>query len=271
MANGLFFQSTLCYIEKDDRYLMLYRNKKEADANKGKWIGVGGKFEEGESPEDCMLREVKEETGLSLTDYEYRGIITFVSDEWGTEYMHLFTAKSFTGHLKQCDEGELRFIEKGQLMNLNLWEGDREFLKLLLSDTPFFSMKLTYRGDDLVGTHTRVYGIDEMELLTHQAKTLIPQRVEYYARKLNVTYGKITIRNQKTRWGSCSSKGNLNFNVNLMRAPLPVIDSVVVHELCHRKEMNHSRNFYKLVYDCYPEYDKWHGWLKKNGSSLLKR
>ena len=142
--------TTLCYIEKDGQYLMLLRNKKKVDLNKGKWIGVGGKFEMGESPEECLLREVYEETGLTLLDYRLRGIITFVSDEWGTEYMFLYTASSFEGELAECNEGELRWIPKDEIMDLNLWEGDREFLKLLAEDAPFFSMKLQYQGDNLM-------------------------------------------------------------------------------------------------------------------------
>ena len=142
--------TTLCYIEKDDQYLMLLRNKKQQDENKGKWIGVGGHFEEGESPQECVLREVYEETGLTLTEYKFRGIVTFVSDEWGTEYMHLFTATGFTGELKECNEGTLKWIPKSEILDLNLWEGDRAFLKLLFEETEFFSMKLTYKGDELV-------------------------------------------------------------------------------------------------------------------------
>lgn len=141
--------TSLCYIEKDDCYLMLLRNKKKVDENKGKWIGVGGHFEEGESPEECVIREVYEETGLTLTDYRFRGIVTFVSEEWGTDYMHLFTASGFTGELKDCDEGELRWIPKSEIMNLNLWEGDRVFLKMLFDNEAFFSMKLSYIGDNL--------------------------------------------------------------------------------------------------------------------------
>ena len=141
--------TSLCYIEKDDCYLMLLRNKKKVDENKGKWIGVGGHFEEGESPEECVIREVYEETGLTLTDYRFRGIVTFVSEEWGTDYMHLFTASGFSGELKECDEGELRWIPKSEIMNLNLWEGDREFLKMLFDNEAFFSMKLSYVGDNL--------------------------------------------------------------------------------------------------------------------------
>lgn len=146
----IYRNTTLCYIEKDNQYLMMLRNKKEVDENKGKWIGVGGHFEEGESPEDCLCREVLEETGLSLTDYKFRGIVTFVSDQWGTEYMHLFTASGYEGELKECDEGELKWIPKSQIMDLNLWEGDRAFLKLLFEENSFFSMKLTYQGYELV-------------------------------------------------------------------------------------------------------------------------
>lgn len=142
--------TTLCYIEKDDSYLMLHRTKKEHDENAGKWIGVGGKFEESESPEDCLIREVKEETGLTLTSYKFRGIVTFVSDEWGTEYMHLFTATDFSGDVTECNEGDLKWIPKNEIMNLNLWEGDRIFLEKLIEDDSFFSLKLCYEGDNLV-------------------------------------------------------------------------------------------------------------------------
>ena len=142
--------STLCYPERDGKYLMLHRTKKENDENGGKWIGVGGKFEEGESPEECMLREVREETGLILTRYAFRGIVTFVSDVWGTEYMHLFTADRWEGEEHPCDEGDLAWVEKGKVPSLPLWAGDRIFLSLLDGGTPFFSLKLIYRGDDLV-------------------------------------------------------------------------------------------------------------------------
>ena len=142
--------TTLCYIEKDGQYLMLHRVKKENDLNHDKWIGVGGKFEDKESPEECVLREAKEETGLTLTDYRYRGIVTFVSNEWPTEYMHLFTAHGFTGELIECDEGTLEWIDKKKLLELTLWEGDKIFLRLLDTDEPFFSLKLQYEGDTLV-------------------------------------------------------------------------------------------------------------------------
>ena len=144
--------TTLCYVEQDGKYLMLLRNKKKQDENAGKWIGVGGKFEEGESPQDCLLREVQEETGLHLTQYRFRGIVTFVSDRYETEYMHLFTAHGFEGELIPCDEGELRWVEKDKVLSLPLWEGDREFLRLLREDAPFFSLKLVYQGDKLVSS-----------------------------------------------------------------------------------------------------------------------
>lgn len=144
--------TTLCYMEKDGAYLLLRRNKKADDLNHEKWIGVGGHFEENESPEECLLREVKEETGLELTSFKFRGIVTFVSDEWGTEYMHLFTADGWRGREKGpdgCDEGELVWVKKKDLFSLNLWEGDRIFLSLLAGDEPFFSLKLAYEGDRL--------------------------------------------------------------------------------------------------------------------------
>lgn len=142
--------TTLCYPERDGCYLMLHRTKKENDENRDKWIGVGGKFEEGESPEDCMRREVWEETGLTVTQFRYRGIVTFVSDVWQCEYMHLFTCTDWVGEQKECDEGELAWIDKRDLFDLTLWEGDRIFLDLLDTDRPFFSLKLTYQGETLV-------------------------------------------------------------------------------------------------------------------------
>ena len=142
--------TTLCYLEHGRDYLMLHRVKKEVDENKDKWIGIGGKFEEGESPEDCLLREVREETGLTLTSWRYRGIVTFVSDEWGTEYMHLFTADAWEGQIRQdCDEGVLEWIDREKLLSLPIWEGDKIFLRLLDQDAPFFSLKLRYEGDRL--------------------------------------------------------------------------------------------------------------------------
>ena len=142
--------TTLCYIAQGEDYLMLHRVKKENDLNHDKWIGIGGKFEEKESPEDCVLREVWEETGLTLTSYRYRGLVTFVSDRWPTEYMHLFTADGFTGTLKECDEGVLEWIPRRRLLELPHWEGDAIFLDLIArEDTPFFSLKLCYQGEEL--------------------------------------------------------------------------------------------------------------------------
>ena len=142
--------TTLCYILRGNECLMLHRVKKENDLNKDKWIGIGGKFEDKESPEDCLLREVQEETGLTLTDYAYRGIVTFVSDRWPTEYMHLFTANGFEGELKQCDEGELEWLPWEELTKIPHWEGDEIFLRLVKQDVPFFSLKLCYQGETLV-------------------------------------------------------------------------------------------------------------------------
>lgn len=142
--------TTLCYPERDGKYLMLHRTKKDHDENRDKWIGVGGKFEEGESPEDCMRREVLEETGLDVTDFRYRGIVTFVSDIMSCEYMHLFTCTDWTGVQKECDEGDLEWIDKHHLLDLTMWEGDRIFLKLLEQEVPFFSLKLVYQGETLV-------------------------------------------------------------------------------------------------------------------------
>ena len=141
--------TTLCYPERDGKYLMLHRTKKAVDENKDKWIGVGGKFLPGESPEDCLRREVREETGLELTRWRFRGIVTFISDTWPCEYMHLFTASDWTGEQHVCDEGDLEWIEKERLYGLTLWEGDRIFLRLLEEDAPFFSLKLCYKGDIL--------------------------------------------------------------------------------------------------------------------------
>ena len=142
--------TTLCYIHNDrGQTLLLHRVKKENDLNRDKWIGVGGGFEDKESPEDCLLREVREETGLTLTCYRYRGIVTFVSDEWETEYMHLFTADGFTGELTRCDEGDLEWVDDDKVAALPTWEGDRVFLDLLTQDVPFFSLKLVYVGDTL--------------------------------------------------------------------------------------------------------------------------
>lgn len=143
--------TTLCYIEQNGNYLMLHRTKKEHDQSHDKWLGIGGKFEDKESPEECILRETFEETGLTLTRYRYRGIVTFVSDIWETEYMHLFTADGFTGTLTDCDEGDCQWISREKLLSLPMWEGDRIFLHLLFDpEQPFFSLKLEYQGDTLI-------------------------------------------------------------------------------------------------------------------------
>lgn len=142
--------TTLCYIENDNKYLMLHRVKKKNDLNHDKWIGIGGKFEDRESPEQCVRRESLEETGLLLGKCNYRGIVTFVSDKWPTEYMHVFTSTDFSGDLKECDEGKLEWVEKQNVYNLPIWEGDKIFLKLIENpSTPFFSLRLEYAGETL--------------------------------------------------------------------------------------------------------------------------
>jgi len=146
------FNCTLCYIENDkNEYLMLHRVKKKNDVNQDKWIGVGGKFEDKESPEECLLREVWEETGLTLTDYRFRGIVTFASDGWETEYMCLYTATGWIGELKECDEGNLEWVSKKAVYDLPIWEGDKIFFRLIEDPaSPLFSLKLSYEGDTLV-------------------------------------------------------------------------------------------------------------------------
>jgi 8-oxo-dGTP diphosphatase len=148
--------TTLCYIEKDDSYLMLHRVKKQNDINKDKWIGVGGHFENAESPDECLLREVKEETGLILNSYKFCGIVTFVSKEDGKEdifeYMCLYTSDDFSGELIECDEGQLEWVKKSELKNLNFWEGDYIFLNLIEKNVPFFSLKLIYNNGKLIET-----------------------------------------------------------------------------------------------------------------------
>lgn len=141
--------TSLCYIEKNGCYLMLHRIKKENDLNRDKWVGIGGKFEYGETPEECNARETLEETGLTLKSARYCGIITFVSDKWGTEYMHLFHSDSFSGELKECDEGNLEWVKIPNLYSLPLWQGDKIFLKLIEENRPFFSLKLVYKDETL--------------------------------------------------------------------------------------------------------------------------
>lgn len=146
--------TTLCYIEQDDKYLMMHRVKKKNDVNQDKWVGVGGHFEKDESPEECLRREVMEETGLELATYKLRGVITFVSDKWQTEYMFLYTAKLDKkideSDLPECNEGELRWINKKEVYDLPIWEGDKKFFELLEKEDSFFTLKLRYEGEKLV-------------------------------------------------------------------------------------------------------------------------
>lgn len=142
--------STLCYVTRGDEVLMLHRVKKQNDLNKDKWIGIGGKFEDQESPDECLLREAMEETGLRLTSWRCRGVVTFLSDCWEGEYMYLFTADGFEGELKECDEGDLQWVPRAFLDVLPKWEGDKIFLELLWKDAPFFLLTLRYRGDTLL-------------------------------------------------------------------------------------------------------------------------
>ena len=146
--------TTLCYIEKDGKYLMIHRVKKVLDMNKDKWLGIGGKFEETETPFDCVRREITEETGLVADKMNYRGLVTFVSNEYGTEYMHLFHTDDFSGELlEDCPEGNLEWVDKNEITNLPLWEGDKIFFDLMENENRFFSLKLCYEGDRLV-SHT---------------------------------------------------------------------------------------------------------------------
>ena len=157
--------TTLCHIEKDGCYLMLHRVKKENDLNHDKWIGIGGKFEDKESPEQCNAREVFEETGLTLLDARYRAVVTFVSDKWETEYMHIFTSAEFSGTVHECDEGELVWVNKKDMYSLPLWEGDKIFLRLIENpNQPFFSLRLEYQGDTLISAILDGKALDIKEL-----------------------------------------------------------------------------------------------------------
>ena len=149
--------STLCYLEKDNKYLMLLRNKKEKDVNEGKWIGVGGKCEKGESPEECVIRETIEETGIKLESLKMRGVMTFASEGWEDEYIFVYTSDKFSGHITECNEGELAWIDKDKIMDLNLWDGDRIFLDIMINSDKLFSIKLSYKGDDIVDKQLYVY------------------------------------------------------------------------------------------------------------------
>lgn len=149
--------STLCYIEKDGKYLMLHRTKKKKDINKDKWIGIGGKFLEGESPEECIIRETKEETGLELKNYQLRCIVTYVSTTWETEYMYVFTSNEFDGELIECNEGDLQWIEKDKVTKLNIWEGDKIFIEKIQKDNEFFTVKFEYDGEKLINYNLKEY------------------------------------------------------------------------------------------------------------------
>ncbi|HIT71528.1 MAG TPA: 8-oxo-dGTP diphosphatase [Candidatus Scatovivens faecipullorum] len=149
--------SSLCYIEKDEKYLMLHRTKKNNDINENKWIGIGGKFEVGESPEECIIREVKEETGLTLNSYKFRGIITYISKTWETEYVCLFTSDNFSGKLIECNEGDLKWIDKKEVLNLKTWEGDKIFINKIQKDDKFFTIKFEYDGDTLLKYDLKEY------------------------------------------------------------------------------------------------------------------
>ena len=160
--------TTLCYIERGQQYLMLHRVKKENDLNHDKWVGIGGKFEGSETPDECLLREAYEETGLTLTDWRCRGVVTFLSDTWEGEYMYLFTAGGFTGTLRACNEGVLSWVDKAAVPALPMWEGDKIFFRLLAEDAPFFLLKLRYEGDTLV----------EAALAVHPRKVVIKRPVK---------------------------------------------------------------------------------------------
>ena len=142
--------STLCYLYRGEDVLMMHRTRKKNDMNHDKWIAVGGRFEAGESPEQCALREVREETGLTLASWQYRGVVTFISDQYETERMHLFTSDAFTGEMTDCDEGELVWLPRAELDALPQWEGDRIFHRLLAEGVPFFSLELKYSGERLL-------------------------------------------------------------------------------------------------------------------------
>lgn len=178
--------TSLCYLEKGGKYLILHRTKKENDENQDKWIGVGGKFEPGETPDECVLREVKEETGLTMTDFALRGLIIFVSDVWGLEYMYLYTATKWTGKLIDCDEGELVWLDKKELLTKKLWEGDKLFLKALDERNEFFIMKLRYEGERLVEV-VDSKGFSDFQVRVYRELLNVP-------RGTTITYGELARR-----------------------------------------------------------------------------
>lgn len=149
--------STICYIEKEGKYLMLHRTKKKNDINKEKWLGIGGKFEDKESPEECIIREVKEETGLILNSVSLRGILTFINTICETEYIFVFTSNDFTGNLVECNEGDLQWVDKEKVTSLNLWEGDKIFIEKIKEESPFFTIKYIYDGDTLLHYDIKEY------------------------------------------------------------------------------------------------------------------
>lgn len=149
--------STICYIEKEGKYLMLHRTKKKNDINKEKWLGIGGKFEDKESPEECIIREVKEETGLTLNSVSLRGILTFINTICETEYIFVFTSNNFTGNLIECNEGDLQWVDKEKVTSLNLWEGDKIFIEKIKEESPFFTIKYIYDGDTLLHYDIKEY------------------------------------------------------------------------------------------------------------------
>ena len=186
MKNMSGRKTSLVYLERNGRYLILHRTKKDHDENRDKWIGLGGKFEPGETPDACALREVREESGLTMTDFTLRGLIIFVSDVWGLEYMYLYTATKWTGRLVDCDEGELVWLDKRELLGKNLWEGDRLFLKALNERKEFFVMKFRYEGERLAEVIDSK-GISDFRLRVYMELLNVP-------RGETVTYGELARR-----------------------------------------------------------------------------
>ena len=184
-------KTSLVYLERDGKYLILHRTKKEFDENGDKWIGVGGKFEPGETPDECALREVKEEAGLMMTDFRLRGLIVFVSDVWGLEYMYLYTSTKWRGRLIDCDEGELVWLDKRELLTKKLWEGDRLFLKAIDERKEFFMMKFRYEGERLAEV------VD--------SKGLSPFCLRVYTELLNVPCGTTITYGELARRVGCKS------------------------------------------------------------------